>query len=423
MTTGLYDTKIQGLKEQKATARKLREQAMSEMPQGQMVSGWYVAPSITQNLASALRQGMAAYDEGKAGREADALEKRKEAETNAVMSQLYSNYQPPQQAEQSGLLDKISNFVTGEKPQEQPIQTPADLQANPNLDQNGRLAAMLRGSMVNPEAFAPMLGLEQHKMTMEQQKELKQAQLAQQKAQLEQQASYQQQGLDLRREQMQNQQAIQQQMLDLRRDAAANRPQGRNDWEMIKGADGMPTGRYNTATGQFEALQGIIPQNPANVGKDVPINQLSAQTENFNTLNKINRAIETVKSNPNAFGMKNYLPLTQYTDEQGIGPRSDVAELSAAKIHDLSGAAVSPTEMPRFSPFIPAASDRPQKVLSNLERMKENLLNMEEERNNMYSDGWKKQLQPLDRFKAMPQQKEINPNDELEALRQKHGGK
>lgn len=260
MSTGLYDTRIQGLKEQKATARKLREQAASETPQGQMVSGWYVAPSWTQNMANALRQGFAAYDEGKASREADRLEKQKEAETNAVMGQLYSNYQAPQAQPEQGFFDRL---VNGE--QQAPQQAPADLQANPNLDQNQRMAAMLRGSMVNPEVFAPMLDMEQHRLTMAQQKELKQEELANRKAQLEQQADYQQQNLDMRREQMQNQRDMQQQMLDLRRESMANRAAGGggNHWEMIKDpTTGMPAGRYNTATGQFEAAQGM-PQGQA----------------------------------------------------------------------------------------------------------------------------------------------------------------
>lgn len=49
-----YAQEILGLEQQKATAQKLREQAMTPA-QGQMVSGWYVAPNITQHLAKALQ--------------------------------------------------------------------------------------------------------------------------------------------------------------------------------------------------------------------------------------------------------------------------------------------------------------------------------------------------------------------------------
>ena len=251
MSTGLYDTRIQGLKEQKALARKLRQQAASETPQGQMVSGWYVAPSWTQNMANALRQGFAAYDEGKASREADRLEKQKESETNAVMGQLYSNYQSPQAQPEQGFFDKLIN---GE--QQAPQQAPADLQANPNLDQNQRLAAMLRGSMVNPEVFAPMLDMEQHRMTTDEaranhQAALEERKLARQDAMqsradaLAQRQLEHQDNMDLKRQNMEN-------TLALRQATAANRPE-----KMINTID--PT------SGQ------VMPMPQSQVTSDTPI--------------------------------------------------------------------------------------------------------------------------------------------------------
>ena len=40
-----YDEQILGARQQAETARKLREMALQENPQGQMISGHYVAPS------------------------------------------------------------------------------------------------------------------------------------------------------------------------------------------------------------------------------------------------------------------------------------------------------------------------------------------------------------------------------------------
>jgi hypothetical protein len=48
-----YEQEILGAQQQKALAQKLRESAKT--PDGQMVSGWYVAPSITQHLATLLQ--------------------------------------------------------------------------------------------------------------------------------------------------------------------------------------------------------------------------------------------------------------------------------------------------------------------------------------------------------------------------------
>ena len=161
-------------------------------------------------------------------------------------------------------------------------------------------------------------------------------------------------------------------------------------------------------------------------GKDVPVTQLSAQTENFNTINQIDKAIEAVKNNPESFGAKNYLPsaVTQRVDPQGVDARGRVAEIGAVKLHDLSGAAVSASEAPRFQPFLPSATDSPDKIIQNLTKMKESILGMESERNNMYSDGWKKQLKPLERFKQLEQPTAIPSQSEIEAeINRRRGGK
>lgn len=65
---GIYDEEILGAREQAETARKLRELGLNP-PKGQMVSGWYVRPSITQYLA----EGLKGY--GNVQREKQATEK------------------------------------------------------------------------------------------------------------------------------------------------------------------------------------------------------------------------------------------------------------------------------------------------------------------------------------------------------------
>lgn len=147
-------------------------------------------------------------------------------------------------------------------------------------------------------------------------------------------------------------------------------------------------------------------------GKDVPANQLSSQVENFAVINQIDKALDAVRKNKGAFGAQNYLPqaITQRTDPKGVDARASVAELAATKLHDLSGATVNVGEAPRFTPFLPSATDSPEKIESNLLKMRQSLIDLENERNNMYSDGWKKQLQPLDRFNK-PQQSQNSPEE------------
>ena len=63
-------TEAQNIERQRQYAQLLRQQS-EQSPQGQMVSGHYVAPSITQGLAQMLK----AYQGGKGMREADARQK------------------------------------------------------------------------------------------------------------------------------------------------------------------------------------------------------------------------------------------------------------------------------------------------------------------------------------------------------------
>jgi hypothetical protein len=73
----------------------------------------------------------------------------------------------------------------------------------------------------------------------------------------------------------------------------------------------------------------------------------------------IDRALEEVNANPNALGKKTLIPdLALGTiDPEGVATRAAVAGLSAEKVHQLSGAAVSPAEFARLRPYLPASGD------------------------------------------------------------------
>ena len=67
-----YKLQLQQLERKRKFADALRAQSM-DMPQGQMVSGWYVAPSITQNLAKLLQASNARGYEEEANTKQKAL--------------------------------------------------------------------------------------------------------------------------------------------------------------------------------------------------------------------------------------------------------------------------------------------------------------------------------------------------------------
>lgn len=193
---GIYDERILGAKQQAETARKLREGISS--PQGQMVSGWYVRPSMTQYIANALKEYGASKQERKAQTEYEDIQKQKEQET-------------------ADLLSKINPSEVATPSPEQTIEManrhPMDLSASNALpqsnvsyvqpDERTRMAALLRGANINPEVFQPQLQMAQWEMS-----------------QAEKEAA-RQQAEQLRREQMQQQREMQQERLQAQREMAA----------------------------------------------------------------------------------------------------------------------------------------------------------------------------------------------------------
>ena len=96
----------------------------------------------------------------------------------------------------------------------------------------------------------------------------------------------------------------------------------------------------------------------------------SAIRENRSRLAGVEGALAIARANPDAFGLKNVLGETvmQRLDPEGSGARGEVANIGSLKISDRSGATVPVGEMQRLRPFVPDASDRPDKVVRDLER-------------------------------------------------------
>lgn len=103
-------------------------------------------------------------------------------------------------------------------------------------------------------------------------------------------------------------------------------------------------------------LAGVAPPS-----REMPAAMAEKFAQNSVTLGKIDQAIELVRNNPGALGLKNYAPdmIVQRMDPEGVRVRAMIADIGGQKIHDRSGAAVTVGESERLKPYIPAATDSP----------------------------------------------------------------
>ena len=86
----------------------------------------------------------------------------------------------------------------------------------------------------------------------------------------------------------------------------------------------------------------------------------------------------------------------QRLDPKGVGVRAKVANITAVKRHDLSGASVTYKETPYLAPFLPNLTDEDEVAISKLRQLKEQFVNSNSQIEVSYgapsgsnaSDGW-----------------------------------
>ena len=138
----MYDEQILGAKQQAELARKLRENA--KMPEGQMVSGWHVAPSATQYAAELMKQYFGRKGEAAANENLANILKQREDAGNKWMGEMptaqTSAAVPETQTPvfESGTNQMVANALRGG-------QEPQMSQANTTPQDPSMLSAMLRG--------------------------------------------------------------------------------------------------------------------------------------------------------------------------------------------------------------------------------------------------------------------------------------
>lgn len=106
--------------------------------------------------------------------------------------------------------------------------------------------------------------------------------------------------------------------------------------------------------------------------------------ENRAQMRSIDAALAEIERYPGAVGPKRGIGkvpglggiaemVNQTVDPEGIDARLNIANVGSLLIHDRSGAAVSVSEFPRLSPFVPDVSDTPEAAKKKLRALRANL--------------------------------------------------
>jgi hypothetical protein len=104
--------------------------------------------------------------------------------------------------------------------------------------------------------------------------------------------------------------------------------------------------------------------------KPIPAHINTAISTNDMSIRRIQEALDLIKKNPDAIGLKNLLPgqALDRMDPKGVAARSAISDIGSLVIHDRSGSAVSVGEMQRLG-FIPTPTDRADNAKTKLESM------------------------------------------------------
>lgn len=108
----------------------------------------------------------------------------------------------------------------------------------------------------------------------------------------------------------------------------------------------------------------------------LPLGASTAIQENLKSLHQVEESLKVLDTRPASIGPGTGMlgdTFTQWNDPQGVDVRAKVGNIGAVKIHDLSGAAVSATEAPRFQPFVPAVTDLPDTAKKKLGNFRDQL--------------------------------------------------
>jgi hypothetical protein len=122
-----------------------------------------------------------------------------------------------------------------------------------------------------------------------------------------------------------------------------------------------------------------------------------AYTSNITAINQIDKALKAVDERPESFGLGYAFgdTVNQRADPKGTKYRSMVSQIASVKRHDLSGAAVSPSEDKYLKPFLPNESDTPEAIKEKLLALRANIAGVNNDIGGMYKEGYRQALPPI----------------------------
>ena len=335
----LMDYGVTSAKRQRLLAEALRKQAGTATPQGQMVSGHYVAPSWTQHLATIAGGAGAGYMEGKA----QEAEDKSTAEIAAARQKALSSL-PQAVAAQYG-PQQITGLGGREKINEGELIAPAKPLTREDVARKTIELMQIPGTEKIAEVYnkGAMAEIDREDKQVEAQR----AQIAQ---------------------------------LEERRAEAERRSndQARSDWQRSedKKEQRLWEEKREAADRALQLQIAGIKAASKGSGGDLdrlPAAQITAYVGNQKAVGDIDQAIKLVEANPNAVGYKGYLPdvaISRMGTDAEKATRAAIANIGSLKMHDRSGATVTVGEEPRLLPFIPKINDDKDTVIRKMKNLR-----------------------------------------------------
>ena len=153
----------------------------------------------------------------------------------------------------------------------------------------------------------------------------------------------------------------------------------------------------------------------------MPAVQKSAYVGNQASIKQIDEAIKLIDERPGSFGLQFGVSdsANQRFDPDGVKYRAAVANVGAVKRHDMSGAAMTASEVPFFKPFIPAVNDTPEAIKSKLEGLKAQISGVNSEIEGAFTPDQYKGLPWQNKEQAQPaaQRPQLTKEQALEMLK------
>lgn len=350
-----FTEQILGLREQQALAQKLRDQGM-QAPEGQTVSGVYVAPRNTQYLAQALKTYLGGQDVQQAQQGIKDLMAQRQAENANFLAGMPKATETQVEVRTPEMMNQMG-----------PSPLSRALRVNPSPDEMLAYAAKAPG--ISPVDVGNLA--------------VKGAEL--------------QAGREARIEEAK-----------MRVEAEAQRLRERAQDKIDEEAR-----RHENRQSDIRLMASLKPGEKL---KPIPLSANTAILGNDQSLKQLNDTISLIEQNPDAVGFKGYLPnaVLNRVNPEGTNARAGIADIGSLKLHERSGAAVTASESPRLMPFIPLATDDAPTALKKLKRLRDIVASEQQGLSEIYSPDQGYRANPISGRNVVPQ-----PNSDGFSIRPK----